>query len=70
MAKLERWVAKSRKYRWKLRGMGGYVSSAPACYRSIAQGSNPDILQKSLIGDISIGVANIYSIARQENKKG
>jgi hypothetical protein len=41
----------------KLEEMGGKVGSAPACYGSTL-GSNPDIPQKSEMGDISEGVAD------------
>jgi hypothetical protein len=45
-----RWVA-------KFRGDGCKVGSAPACYGSDL-GSNPDISQKYIRGDISKGVPN------------
>ncbi len=43
----------------KRRGMGGKVGSAPDCYGS-SMGSNPDIVQKYKMGDISKGVANTF----------
>jgi hypothetical protein len=48
--------------------MGGSVDSAPACYGS-SLGSNPDIVQKYKMGDISKGVANTLSPAKKIFKK-